>query len=217
MQNTLITAAQLFVIGFTFNLSGVCFLSCTPLMATYIAGAQKSFSRSLVDIFVFSMGRLLSYILLGYLVVAFIGFFTQFIHSEIRMLFSSIAGLISMLLGCVILLSKNKHSWSCRFINGFFGRTNVFALGFIMGAIPCFPLTILLFEIGIMAKNPFMGMFYAFFFGLGTFLSTMLLLGGFSGILAGILNKILKSDKAKVTLKIICALVLVILGLRLLR
>jgi len=216
MPDTLITAFQLFVIGFTFNISGPCFLSCTPLLATYIAGAQRKFWRSLLDIFIFSTGRLLAYILLGFLVVAFIGFFRQFIHAETRVLFNSIAGIISVFLGCLIVLSRNKSSWSCKFLDGFFGRSNIFLLGFVMGVIPCFPLTILLFEIGIMSKNVLMGMFYAFFFGLGTFVSTMLILGSFSGIFSGFLNKILKSEKSKLVLRVVCAILLIALGVKLL-
>ncbi|MFA5337404.1 MAG: sulfite exporter TauE/SafE family protein [Candidatus Omnitrophota bacterium] len=216
MPDTLTTAFQLFVIGFTFNISGPCFLSCTPLLATYIAGAQRKFLQSLLDVFIFSTGRLIAYIMLGFLVSAFIGFFRQFIHIEQRMLFNSIAGIISVFLGCLVVLSRNKSSWSCRFLDGFFGRSNIFVLGFVMGVIPCFPLTVLLFEIGIMSKNVFMGMFYAFFFGLGTFVSTMLMLGSFSGVLAGFLNKILKSEKAKLVLRVICAILLIAFGVKLL-
>jgi sulfite exporter TauE/SafE len=191
MLDTLSTAIQLFAIGFAFNISGPCLASCTPLLAAYIAGTQKSFFRSFVDIFIFSLGRLIAYVFLGLLVVAFMGFFRQFIHADTKILFNSIAGIISVFLGCIIVLSRNKNSWSCRFLNGFFGRGNIFVLGFVMGVIPCFPLTILLFEIGIMSRNVFMGMLYAFFFGLGTFLSTILILGAFSGIISGLLGKII--------------------------
>lgn len=216
MFDALTTAFQLFVIGFTFNISGPCLLSCTPLLAAYIAGTQKSFFRSFLDIFIFSLGRLIAYVFLGFLVAAFVGFFRQFIHAETKVLFSTIAGIISVFLGCIIVLSRNKNSWSCKFLNGFFGRSNIFVLGFVMGVIPCFPLTILLFEVGIMSKNAFMGMFYAFFFGLGTFLSTIIILGGFSGLLSGFLNKIVKSEKSKLILRVICSVLLIALGIKLL-
>jgi len=216
MFDTLATAFQLFVIGFTLNISCPCLLTCTPFLATYIAGTQKSFFRSFLDIFIFSIGRLIAYIFLGFLVVAFIGFFRQFIHAETKVLFNSIAGIISVFLGCIIVLSRNKNSWSCKFLDGFFGRGNIFVLGFVMGVIPCFPLTILLFEIGIMSKNIFMGMFYAFFFGLGTFASTILLVGSFSGFASGLLNRITKSEKSKLILRVICAILLIALGIKLL-
>jgi sulfite exporter TauE/SafE len=177
---------------------------------------QKGFFRSLLDIFLFSIGRLIAYMLLGFLVVAFVNFFKQFIYSEMKLFFSSIAGIISVFLGCVVLLSRNKHSWSCRFINGFFGKSNIFLLGFIMGIIPCFPLTVLLFEIGIMSRGSLAGMFYAFFFGLGTLVSTMLILGSFSGIFSGFLKKIAKSEKFKLVLRVICAILLIALGIKLL-
>ncbi|MDD4954823.1 MAG: sulfite exporter TauE/SafE family protein [Candidatus Omnitrophica bacterium] len=216
IQDTLITALQLFAIGFTMNISGPCLLSCTPILATYIAGTQKKFLRAFLDVFIFSTGRLIAYMFLGFLVVAFMGFFKQFMHTETRLLFNSIAGIISVFLGCIIVLSRNKKSWSCKFLDGVFGRGNIFVLGFIMGVIPCFPLTILLFEIGIMSKNSFVGMFYAFFFGLGTFASTMLLLGGFSGLVSGVLSKIIKSEKSRLVLRVICAILLIALGIKLL-
>ncbi|MDD4183700.1 MAG: sulfite exporter TauE/SafE family protein [Candidatus Omnitrophica bacterium] len=216
MFDTLTTAFQLFLIGFTLNISGPCLLTCTPVLATYIAGTQKSFFRSFLDVFIFSMGRLIAYVFLGFLVVAFIGFFRQFIHAETKILFNSIAGIISVFLGCIIVLSRNKNSWSCKFLDGLFGRGNIFVLGFVMGVIPCFPLTILLFEIGIMSKNAFLGMFYAFFFGLGTFASTMLLVGSFSGLVSGLLNRIIKSEKSKLILRVICSILLIALGIKLL-
>lgn len=216
MQDTLTTALQLFVIGFTMNISGPCLLSCTPIIATYIAGTQKSFLRSFLDVFIFSTGRLIAYIFLGFLVVSFIGFFRQFIHTETKILFNSIAGIISVFLGCIIVLSRNQKSWSCKFLDGFFGRGNIFVFGFVMGVIPCFPLTILLFEIGIMSKNAFMGMLYAFFFGLGTFASTMLLVGSFSGLVSGVLNRMVRSQKSKLVLRVICSILLIALGVKLL-
>lgn len=216
MLDTLTTAFELFAIGFTMNIAGPCLLSCTPMLAAYVAGAQKSFFRSFLDIFIFSTGRLIAYVFLGFLVVAFVGFFRQFIHAETKILFNSIAGIISVFLGCIIVLSRNQKTWSCKFLDGAFGRGNIFVLGFVMGVIPCFPLTVLMFEIGIMSKNAFIGMFYAFFFGLGTFLSTMLLLSGFSGIVSGVLSKIIKSERAKLVVRIICSVLLIALGVRLL-
>jgi threonine/homoserine/homoserine lactone efflux protein len=42
------------------------------------------------------------------------------------------------------------------------------------------------------------------------------MLGSFSGVLAGFLNKILKSEKAKLVLRVICAILLIAFGVKLL-
>jgi len=86
-------------------------------------------------------------------------------------------------------------------------------LGFIIGVFPCAPLLALLLEITLISKTALDGMFYALFFGLGTFISGFIVIGGLSGILTWLPTKILKSKRSNLIFRIICALLLIWLGL----
>ena len=53
MLNSFITYLQIFGIGFSFGLIGPCFLTCTPVLLTYIAGRKKGTAEVFKDIFTF--------------------------------------------------------------------------------------------------------------------------------------------------------------------
>ena len=65
-MGTLVTYLQIFGIGFSFGLAGPCFLTCTPVLITYIVGSKMGPTEVFKDIFTFLSGRLLAYILLGH-------------------------------------------------------------------------------------------------------------------------------------------------------
>ena len=89
----------------------------------------------------------------------------------------------------------------------------VLGLGFVMGIAPCGPLTALLFEIVLISNNAFDGALYALSFGMGTFLSGMIVIGAISGILAWLPARFLKSGRSVLIFKIVCAVFLIIFGL----
>ena len=89
----------------------------------------------------------------------------------------------------------------------------LFVLGLIIGITPCPPLTALLFEIALMSKSALEGMSYAFFFGLGTFLSGVLVVVSLAGILTKIISKVLKSKGAVRFFRIACSALLILFGL----
>ena len=86
-------------------------------------------------------------------------------------------------------------------------------LGFIIGMFPCAPLLALLFEIALMSKTALAGMFYALFFGLGTLISGLIVIGSLAGIFSWLPAKIFKSKRSNFVFRIICALLLMLLGL----
>jgi threonine/homoserine/homoserine lactone efflux protein len=64
-----------------------------------------------------------------------------------------------------------------------------------------------------MSKSVFDGASYAFFFGLGTLLSGVLVVGALAGIIGGIVKKLVKSKAATTAFRIACAGFLILLGI----
>jgi sulfite exporter TauE/SafE len=211
--NTAITFLQIFGIGFSFGIIGPCFLVCTPVLITYVVASKKEFILRLKDIVVFFFGRLLAYVSLGFLAGLSALVLRQFASSKLVLFFRPLSGIISILLGLFILMHKDDLSFACKSAqNKVYNFGSLFLLGFIVGITPCAPLVALLFEITLISKTPFTGMFYALFFGLGAFLSGLLVVGTFTGILTGVTARLLRSEKSRLIFRIICALLLILLG-----
>ena len=210
MFDTPVTYFQLFGIGFGFGLSGPCLLVCAPVLITYVAGKQTAWKQALSDIFVFLTGRFIAYLALGYLAGLSGLILRQFCNLSIIPFVKALGGVVIIFLGIYVWLGKEPLPWlhKCRA-----DASSLFVLGFIMGIFPCAPLLALLLEITLISKTPLGGLFYALFFGLGTFISGLLVIGGLSGISTRLPAKILKSKKSNLTFRIICALLLMGLGL----
>lgn len=215
-MNTLIAFLQIFGIGFSFGIVGPCFLVCAPVLITYLGASKKDFGRGLKDIIVFLFGRLLAYLFLGFLAGLSALVLKRFISSNLALFFRPLSGIISILLGLFVLFAKEDSDSLCsrRFHKAYtFG--SLFLLGFIVGITPCAPLMALLFEITLISKTVFDGILYALFFGLGTFFSGVLVIGALSGILTGVTARLLRSAKSRLVFRIICAALLILLGISL--
>ena len=214
MLNTVITHLQIFAIGFSFGMAGPCLLVCTPILLTYIAGQQTKWRQALSNILIFLLGRLLAYMILGYLAGLSAELLRQFSTSILISFFKPLAGVIVIILGILVFTGKEPASWACKFMSRKLSNfSSLFTLGFIIGIFPCAPLLALLFEIALISKTAFAGMFYAFFFGLGTFISGFIVIGGLSGVFSWLPAKLLKSKRSNFVFRLICALLLIILGL----
>ena len=216
MFDTPVTYFQLFGIGFGFGLSGPCLLVCAPVLITYVAGKQTAWKQALSDIFVFLTGRFLAYLALGYLAGLSGLILRQFCNLGIVPFIKALGGAVIIFLGIYVWLGREPLSWlhKCK-ANTIFSFSSLFVLGFIMGIFPCAPLLALLLEITLISKTALEGMFYALFFGLGTFISGFIVIGGLSGILIWLPMKMLKSKRSNLVFRIICALLLIWLGLEL--
>lgn len=216
MQNMFVTAGQIFVIGFSFGLAGPCFLSCSPALITYSLGTKKKLSEIISDICIFLFGRLLAYVLLGYLAGLSGVVLRQFISSHLSFFLKPISGIVSIIWGVFVLISKQSDSFVCRWIqNKIPNFTSLLLLGFLIGISPCVPLLALLSEIVLISKTVWDGICYGLFFGLGTFISGLLIIGVITGILSGLILKILRSEKSRFIFRVICALLLILWGLSL--
>jgi thiol:disulfide interchange protein DsbD len=214
MPHNLVTYLQLFGIGFGFGLSGPCLLVCAPVILTYVSGRQEAIGQNLADIMTFLTGRLLAYLVLGYLAGLSALILKDFSGSRPVLWLRPLGGVIIILLGLYVFSGKQSFSWLCGCRpSRLFGLSSLFALGFIMGIFPCAPLIALLLEITLVAKSAVQGMLAAAFFGLGTFVSGLIVIGTLSGLISWLPQKFLKSASSNFVFRLICAALLIVLGL----
>lgn len=176
----------------------VCTASCLPFVASYIAGINAGFRRSLSITMIFNGGRILAYALIGCIVGLFSGLFRLFVSNTAIspfQIYSSIAfGIVTMIIGASIII-KSRSPCECNVRDGkslaapkigrFGFDYTAFTLGLSRGLILCPPLVALLVY-SLPFATPLGSVELAVLFGLGTALSPMLLLGGVTGWL---LNK----------------------------
>ncbi len=213
-MDTLVTYLQIFGIGFSFGIAGPCFLTCTPVLITYIAGSRKGPAETFKDIFTFLSGRLLAYLLLGALAGLSGAVLKKFTDLSISAYFQPLAGMVTILFAIILLTGKSGDNCACPTARGkMVNFGGIFAFGFLIGVSPCAPLLALLFDITLMSKGILDGIFYALFFGLGTFLSGLITIGVIAGILTRIPAAFVRSKIVSTIFKIVCALLLLLLGL----
>ena len=214
-MSTLVTYLQIFGIGFSFGLAGPCFLTCTPVLITYISGSKRSTAEVFKDIFTFLSGRLLAYILLGALAGLSGAALKKFTDSSLSLYLQPLAGAVTIFFA--VILFTGRSSVSCAKVptagDTMLNFGGIFTFGFLIGISPCAPLLALLFDIALMSKGLLDGIFYTLFFGLGTFLSGMITIGVIAGLLTRGSTAFVKSKIAAVIFKIACALLLLALGL----
>lgn len=214
MSSTFITSLQLFAIGFSFAVAGPCFLTCTPILLTYVVAADKKWPKILANIFIFLSGRFLAYLILGCLAGLSSGVLNRFLSSNYSIILKPLGGLISIILGVFILFNKDSDNFFCKLAqNRMAGFGNIFILGFIVGISPCSPLIALLFEVALISKTALTGLFYLSAFGLGACLASLIIIAVLTGLLKGLSVKIFKSKTSNAAFKIICALLLILLGI----
>lgn len=193
---------------------GPCFLTCAPVLITYIAGTKKTWPEVFKDIFTFLSGRLLAYAILGILAGLSGAVLRTFTSSAISSYFQPLAGAVTIFFALIILVSRNNSGRACAAErNRLYNFGGVFIFGFLIGISPCAPLLALLFDIALMSKNAADGMLYALSFGLGTFLAGLITVGIIAGILTRIPATLVKSGKADMVFRIICAILLTVLGI----
>jgi sulfite exporter TauE/SafE len=226
MTSTLITYLQIFGIGFSFGLAGPCLLTCAPILTAYIAGskicpaARESMSgrregsaEAFKDIFIFLSGRLLAYLLLGALAGLSGSVLKKITGSSIFSYLGPLAGAVTILFAIILFTGKSSGSCACPTTGGkMLNLGGIFTFGFLIGISPCAPLLALLFDIALMSKGLFDGILYAFFFGLGTFLSGLITIGAITGLLMRVPAVLIKSKRANTIFRIVCGLLLVALG-----
>lgn len=212
MSDVIVPYLQIFGIGFSFGLAGPCLLTCAPVVLAYSAGSLRGPARSLLDAAIFLTGRLFAYVVLGFAAGFSAEMLKRVTGPSITPAFKFAGGAVSIMLGLSMLLRSRKKC-ACGPASGFrYGPGGIFLMGFTLGAVPCAPLSALLFEIALISKGALGGAMLAFFFGAGTFLSGILFVGTVTAGLSGVMNKAVRSVTARLISTVVCAFLLIIFG-----
>ena len=198
--------------GFLFGLV-VCTSSCLPYIASYIAGINAGFRKGVFVTFIFNLGRITAYSLIGVIV----GLFKLAISDPILSSFQQYAGpafgVVNIIIGASLLFKSLKKQNCCKEMQKtesakkIFGIFDVgaFTLGFSRGLVICTPLMALL-AFSIPFASPIDSAILALLFGVGTSISPILLVGGATGWLLS------KAPLFRKWVGLTGALVLIILG-----
>lgn len=184
------------VLGFTYGI-GPCTISCAPIVVPLLMASSKNRKEGVISSFVFSFGRVLSYVLLGF-ITGWVGQTINFFVSK------RILGIFFVLLGIAVLL---KFQGKCIIKNKLkiTGYRMSFVSGFIYGLGPCPPLIALL-GMAAQSQSALIGALMGLLFGIGTVISPIIILGFFSGWIA-------KQKEFKQVIPYVSGAFLVLMGL----
>ena len=182
---------DLFVIGVVLSW-GPCFSFCAPLTLPFIAATQKGWREGLKLSLVFSLARIVPYLVLS-LISASIGRYIiqNFYQGQAKLIIYITTGTFISLLGVIILIGKSPYLHLCppakKVDKG--GAKEMVLLGLLVGFAPCLPLLAVLAYIALYAQNLLQGAFLGLSFGLGTLISPLILAGTLAGGVSLILLK----------------------------
>ena len=210
------TAAGLFLTGLSLGATH-CTLTCGPVLGLYVAGATHGWRDSLKATLTFSLSRLLSYLVLGFIAGISSTFITGILGGNNFSFYVWIfTGLFISLLGVLIILSKEPHLKLCNLLKRHTiddSTKSMALLGFIVGIMPCAPLVGVLTYIAVTSKGPLLGMFYSLCFGIGPAVITPIIL---MGILAGVVpSAVFRTPRIYRFFQLMCGVLLLFYGIRL--
>ncbi|MBW3001025.1 sulfite exporter TauE/SafE family protein [Candidatus Woesearchaeota archaeon] len=159
------------ILGFKYGF-GPCTISCAPLVVPLIMYASKNKKEGVIYSIIFGVGRVISYVFLGFLVGLLgqeLGFFLPRRVLGIFFILLGIAVLFKIQGRCIL---KSKFKITGPFMSLFAGI--VYGLG------PCPPLLALL-ALAATSKSALTGALMGLLFGIGTVISPIIILGFFSG------------------------------------
>jgi threonine/homoserine/homoserine lactone efflux protein len=167
---------SLFFTGLFFGV-GPCLVSCGPLLLSYITGTKKGVRSGLGVYLLFSLGRISVYLVLSLLI--FLGkiAFGQLSGGILRYLLV-LGGFFLILIGILICAGKNFE---------FKPAPAIF--GLMVGIYPCAPLVALFSYIGLVSSTWLQSVIYSLSFGIGTFISPLILLAIGAGFFPRILQR----------------------------
>lgn len=160
-----------------------------------MAGTQKGWAGGLKAGLVFSLGRIIPYVIWS-AVSAGLGrcIISRVDKSCFPVVVDVITGLLLSLLGIMVLTKRPLPPAGCH--KGCSqGKKNLFLLGLLTGAAPCAPMMGLLVYIAVKAENLFQGVFLGLAFGIGTLFSPLFLFTSLAGGVAGFLRGMPRADK----------------------
>ena len=209
-------AVSIFLLGLLFG-SGPCLVSCGPMLISYAAGTRKNINAGILFYSLFSLARVLVYLVFS-LTIFFLGRLA--LDNRISGSFSKylfiIGGAFLILIGFLMAIGRGISLKPCQGLyDNFIEKDNKSAimLGLIAGLLPCAPLLAVFSYLGLISKSWLLALFYALSFGLGTFISPLVLLTLLAGVMPSLLLKNNKTGER--VFNFLCGAILIFLGLRL--
>ena len=204
---------KLLIGGFTMGW-GPCLAYTAPLLLPYVGGTKTGWRAGLWVGLMFSLGRLISLIILGALATVAFKSINRFFPPARSGYLHLATALFMVTLGVLILLDKGFRVSIGETIKGKIldkGSESMLFLGFLVGISPCAPLVAVLTYIACTAGNIVSGALYALSFGIGTAFSAIAVTA-----LAGVFpERIFKGAKLRRAFQIVCGVVLILFGAQL--
>lgn len=205
---------DLFITGVSLSW-GPCFSFCAPVLLPYIAGTQKGWRNGLKLSLVFSLARIVPYVILS-LISAGLGQYLirMFYQAKGSLLIQICTGVFIVILGLVVVMGKSTHPGLCtpflKKLTPQKGIWQVLVLGLLIGAAPCLPLFGVLLYIAFNATCLMQGAFLGLAFGLGTLVSPVIFFGP---LVAGLPRLLEKEPRLYKIFSLACGLILIYLGI----
>lgn len=206
---------SLFLAGLLFG-SGPCVASCGPFIITYIAGTKKNITRGIMVYLLFSSARIFVYAALS-LAIFFLSRLAieRLLGSLYKYVLISGGGFM-IIIGVFLAFGKK---FEFHFLQSLYknllerDKKSVVVAGLIIGLLPCAPLLSVLSYVGLISRTWASSLLYSLAFGIGTFVSPLILLA----ILAGIIPRVLLDKKAAYypIFTFICGFIIIFLGIQL--
>lgn len=178
---------------------GQCWAFCAPVLLPYVAGTQKGWAGGLKAGLIFSLGRIIPYVIWSAVSAGFGRcIISRVDESSFPAVVDVIMGLALSLLGVMLLGRQFLPQGGCpaKIKAGFSqGKKNLFLLGIVTGLSPCAPMMGLLVYIACRAENLLQGAFLGLAFGIGTLFSPLFLFASLAGGTAGFLRGMPRVDK----------------------
>ena len=206
---------SLFLTGLLFG-SGPCIASCGPFLITYITGTKKNIFNGIMVYILFSSARIFVYVVLSLAIFFLSRFAIERLLGSLYKYVLILGGGFIIIIGLFLAFGKRLEFKFCRSLHKNLlehDKKSIFAVGLIIGLLPCAPLLSILSYVGLISRTWLASLLYSLSFGIGTFVSPLILLT----ILAGIIPRLFLEKKAIYysIFTFICGATIIFLGIQL--
>ena len=196
---------------------GPCFTHCALILLPYIAGIHKGWRESLKATLIFSLAKIIPYIILS-LIAASLGnlMVRCYYESSLSIIVFLIISLLLIISGLFLMVGgASKFSFCDKVKDKFLvrKRKGLILLGLLVDFSPCIPLFGVLAYIAYESKTILDGLILGSCFALGNLLSPLILLGVLAG---GMLSFALRKPIVNKIINIILGSFLIYFGIRIL-
>ncbi len=206
---------SLFLTGLLFG-SGPCIATCGPFLVTYIAGANKGIVKGIMLYVLFSLARVITYVLLSLAIFFLSRIAVENLLGGISRYILISGGALIAVIGLFMVFGKKLEFGFWQPLHRVLferDKKSIFTVGLIMGLLPCAPLLSVLSYVGLVSRTWQSSFFYSLSFGIGTFLSPLILLI----FIAGMIPQFFSGRKSAYyqVFSFVCGLIIVFLGIQL--